>query len=99
MKTSIFLHPQTYFLSEMQHFKVSIKFAQFIQNKRQFTIERVQHYMCVNLLYYDLQCTYNVKIVLFYFFVYDTCTLKICNYGLTYKYTVKLILEDTSILK
>lgn len=56
--------------------------------------------MCVNLLYYDLQCTYNVKIVLFIFLVYDTCTLKICNYGLTYKYTVrKLILEDTSILK
>lgn len=57
--------------------------------------------MCVNLLYYDLQCTYNVKIVLnfFLFLVYDTCTLKICNYGLTYKYTVKLILEDTSILK
>lgn len=39
-----FFTPQTYFLSEMQHFKVSIKFAQFIQNKRQFTIERVQHY-------------------------------------------------------
>lgn len=56
--------------------------------------------MCVNLLYYDLQCTYNVKIVLNFFLVYDTCTLKICNYGLTYKYTVrKLVLEDTSILK
>lgn len=56
--------------------------------------------MCVNILYYDLQCTYNVKIVLKKILVYDTCTLKICNYGLTYKYTVrKLILEDTSILK
>lgn len=42
---------------------------------------------------------YNVKIVLNFFLVYDTCTLKICNDGLTYKYTVKLILEDTSILK
>lgn len=37
---------------------------------------------------------YNVKIVLNFFLVYDICIFKICNYGLIYKYIVKLIFED-----